>query len=268
VFTVNAQTSATRILDVRVDYSNPTTGVWCWAGCISSIANYYGHSTTQCQVANLRRIRFNYGNVNCCSITTPFTLSDTISCVSGTYFTPSYLDEIGPILNYDFNIPYNYVSTVLSYSSIKNSIDNNRPVKIVAAHYRNNRYGYHSMIIIGYDDNGNIIHYIDPGSGIMQDTYNNITTTECMGVWDYQYGVSYPTAWVLTQSPCPTNLNLTARIGSNAIIVASNDIQCSALINNNTTVSLTAGNSITLTNGFETTNGCVFTATTATNPCQ
>lgn len=146
VFISNAQTSATRILDVRVDYSNPSTGDWCWAGCISSIANYYGHGTTQCGVANLRRIRFNYGNVNCCSITTPYTHSDTLSCVSGASFAFSSMDEIGPILYYDFSIPNNHVSTVLSYSSIKNAIDNNRPVKIVAAHYVNNKYGYHSML--------------------------------------------------------------------------------------------------------------------------
>lgn len=102
----------------------------------------------------------------------------------------------------------------------------------------------------------------------MQDTYNNITTTQCMGIWDYQYGLMWPTAWELTQSPCPVNLNLTARIGSNATIVASNDIQCSALINNNANVSLTSGNSITLSNGFETVNGCVFTANTTASPCQ
>ena len=61
---VSAQTSATRILDVQWDSSNPTTGVWCWAGCISSIANYYANNTTRCQVADFRRIRFNYGNIN------------------------------------------------------------------------------------------------------------------------------------------------------------------------------------------------------------
>lgn len=270
---LKAQNSETRILDINRDSSTPTTGLWCWAGCISSIANYYGNNTTRCQVAELRRLRFptwHPGGSNCCSITSPYSQADSTSCVSGAYFSSLNSDEIGKILYYDFGIHNSYIESVLSYSQIKDQINNNKPIKIVSARDRGDgSFSYHSMIIIGYDDNNNTIYYIDPGYGYMQDSYNDIITTECMGYSNqYQYGLDEPTTWTMIPAPCPINLLLEDRIGSDATIKVQNDIVCKMLINNNAIVTITAGNSVTLSGGLETVNGCELTINTSVNPCN
>lgn len=257
-----------RVLDVN--YVNQEHACcWCWAACITMIGNYYGNDQLQlCEVVDMRRINSNLGSNDCCNMQTPYVLNDTITCISGCSFG-SDSDPINTIFQSDLGISSSIIFGALSYNSIKNEIDNNRPIKIIAGRPRSDGNGtsYHSLVIIGYDDNGQIIYYIDPISGYYADSYSNITTSFCMGQFDYQYGYQYSCNYVFSSNPCPVVLELTYNIGSNAVIRASNTINCNSVIQNSVNVDFVTGTYIQLDSGFEVTIGSVLNVSTTSNPC-
>jgi hypothetical protein len=112
-----------------------------------------------------------------------------------------------------------------------------------------------------------MIHYIDPGSGYWEESYYNMTNTYCIGTWDRMYGYGASCSYRISSDPCPTNLNLTVNIGSDAVITASNSIQCSSTINNNAEVEFISGN-ILLNNGFAVEIGASLAIEISSNPCQ
>ena len=199
----------------------------------------------------------------------PYIKSDSTTCISACSFGWSS-DPIATIFRNNLGIGVNFMSGTLSYQQIKCEINNNRPMKIIVGKPRTppaTGTSYHSLVIIGYDDYGGIIHYIDPGSGYYSDSYFDITNYFCMGKWDYQYGYGSSCTYQLTSNPCPSHLTITNTIGSNASISASNSIECNSIIKNNSIVNFTAGSSILLNNGFGVGIGSIFTAETNPNPC-
>lgn len=244
---------------------------WCWASCIAIIGRYYGNDNLQlCDVVDMRRVNMNLGNNNCCSLQTPYNNNDSTTCISSCSFW-GLTDPIATIFQTNLGIGVSYVTGALTYAQIKSEIDNNRPIKIIAGRPRTppaTGTAYHSMVIIGYNDNGQIIHYIDPIGGNYAESYSNITSTFCMGLYDYEYGYAGSTNYTFTNNACPTNLNLTYNIGSNATIRASNNIQCNSVIQNSANVSFIAGSQIQLNSGFEVTVGSTFNASVSNSPCQ
>ena len=263
----NCQNNGIRVLDLEYIYQvHPCC--WCWAACITTIGNYYGNDNLElCDVVDYRRINGGLGANDCCNLQIPYTSNDSVTCIRGCPFY-GVSDPIGRIFQQYLNINLTFYSGVLTYSQIKTEIDNNKPIKIIVG--RLNQWGnpsYHSLVIIGYDDDGELIHYIDPGHGFFIDSYYDITHYYCMGGSDRLYGFPETCNYRFTTNPCPTSLNLIVNIGSNAEIKASNTIQCSSTISNNSNVKLIAGSSVTLTNGFEVQLGSVFFANTSSTPC-
>jgi hypothetical protein len=243
---------------------------WCWAACITMVGRYYGQKDLQlCEIVEFWRINENMGSNNCCVMHTPLNHTDTTTCISGTSFY-GQSDPIGTIFQNDLNIGVSFSNGALSYSQIKNEIDNNRPIKVIVGRPRTpplTGISYHSMLIIGYNDNGNIIHYIDPGSGYYSDSYSNITTSFCMGGYGYKYGYGSTCNYTFSSISCPTNLSLTSNFVSNSVRRASNLIECTSEVNNSAKVVFLTGSEISLNAGFSVTLGSAFYGNTCNFPC-
>lgn len=260
--------SQQRVLDVNYVYQIHAC-CWCWAACITMIGNYYGNEQLQlCEVVDMRRINSSMGSNDCCNMQTPYVMNDTITCISSSTFG-SNTDPISTIFQNNLGINSSIVFNALSYGAIKTEIDSNRPIKVVAGRPSSSGFGssYHSLVIIGYDDNGQIIHYIDPISGYYADNYSNITSSLCMGQFNYQYGYRSSCNYVFSNDPCPKDLNLTFNIGSNAVVRASNTIHCNSTIQNYTSVHFISGSHVQLNSGFGVEIGSVLFVNTTNDPC-
>ena len=239
----------TRVLDVP-NSSAPSGSNWCWAVCAHMATQYYGNNTELCTIVEWARQNLAYpdrGDDNCCS--------NPDSCFGGLYI--SQLDDVLASEGLSCSIVY----SVLSLSVLQSTINDNRPI-IIQGHHNTPNYGWHTMIIKGYD--GNDIHYNDGGSSYIT-SYNDAITTDCMGTWLWRWQ-NY--SHILTGQPCPVNLNLTQKIDSDADIVAEQTINISCIIGLNRDIALTAGGNITFGSGFEIPVGSTIEASIETNPCQ
>ncbi len=238
----------TRVLDVPTNTS-PSGSNWCWASCTTMATHYYGNNTSECEIVEWTRLNISSpdrGDDNCCSFPD--------SCFGG--LSISDLDEVLGSENLDCSIVYN----VVSLSTLQSCINDNRPLLIQGHHNPNG--GWHTMIIIGYD--GNDIHYNDGGSAYIT-SYNDAITSDCMGMWAWRWQ-SY--THILTDQPCPVDLNLTQEIDADADINALSDIVISCEIGSNRSLSLIAGDGITFNSGFSIPLGSTLDADVVSNPCQ
>lgn len=250
IFTIcSSVVGQTRVLDVP-NSAAPSGSNWCWAVCTHMATQYYGNSTELCTIVEWARQNLadpDRGNDNCCSYPD--------SCFGGAYV--STLDEVLASEGLSCSIVYN----IVSLSTLQSTINDNRPI-IIQGHHNTPNYGWHTMIIKGYD--GSDIHYNDGGSSFIT-SYNDAITTDCMGTWLWRWQ-NY--SHILTGQPCPVNLNLTQEIDANADISAQNNIVLSCEIGTNRSIILTAGNSITFNSGFVIPVGSTLDANVVTNPCQ
>lgn len=243
--TANGQT---RVLEVPFITQQPNNQ-WCWAAASAMASTYYGNNSSMCGIVEWARLNLtspNRGSSNCCNLPTP------ALCNQGIFISsiPTILASEG----------LTCTSTgVVTLQSVKDIINDNRPLLIQG----NRGTSWHTMVIIGY--NNNDLHYYDPIDGYHINSYSDATTIECLG--------AFLTKWtsfshILTTIHCPTNLSLHYTIGANANIHAQVSLTINGLINNNSTVTLTSGNSISFDPGFEIQIGSTLTANVTSNPCQ
>lgn len=246
----NGQTRDLDVIPISSGVSN-----WCWADAISMISTYYGNNPSVCGIAEWTRINIpstGLGNTDCCTIPIPS------SCNKG--IIP---DDIHTVLHNSQGIDSD-LKDVLSLSSIYYVINNNRPLMMICS---NQGGGGHDMVLYGYttiSSNDATIHYIDNGqyySTLHSSAVSQFSLGQYYSVWSR--GSIVPTTQV-----CPANLSLHNTIGANANIKAQVSITIDGIINNNSTVSLTAGSNIVFNPGFEIQSGSTLTATTSSNPCQ
>lgn len=247
ILSLNGQS---RILEVPFITQQPNSN-WCWAASCAMVSTYYGNNPSVCGIVEWVRLNLSYynmGNYDCCEIPTTTICNHWI-----------YISDIPAILSSEGLSCTS--SGVLSLASVKDVINDNRPIIIQGNHQSSG--GWHTLVIIGY--NNSDIHYMDPWDGYYINTYTDATTIECLGafLWrwkDYSH--------VLTTMHCPTNLSLHYTIGANANIHAQVSLTIDGLINNNSNVTLTSGNSISFNPGFEIQIGSTLTANVTPNPCQ
>lgn len=250
LFAYTSVFSQTRVLDIP-RHTHPSGSDWCWAGCVKMATEYYGNNTPLCDIVQYKCVYLSPPRVcYCCS--------NPSSC-----YGPIGITQIGRVLGNE-GINSSYVDDgVLSLNSLQMIINDNRPV-IIQGHH-NPSGGWHTMIVIGYDDT-NLV-YNDPadGSGSYITSYNDAITSDCMGLHDWRW---QDYCHILTDQPCPVDLNLTEDIDTDANIVAQNNITLSCEIGNNREIILTAGNQIAFNSGFELPVGSTLEAKIESNPCQ
>lgn len=238
-----------RVLEVPFITQQPF-GNLCWAASTAMVSTYYGNNTSTCNIVEWARLNLSYpnrGTSNCCGTPMPS------PCDRGLIIT-----DIPVVLASE-----NLSSTedgVITLSNLANIINNNRPM--IFQGYKSSG-SWHTMVIIGYSNSD--IHYIDPWDGYYINSYSDATTLECLGAFYYKWE-DY--THILTTPACPSNLFLHNAIGANATIRATVGITCEGIINNNSTVSLIAGNNILFTSGFEVQLGSTLEASVSSNPCQ
>jgi hypothetical protein len=240
----------TRILEVPT-HSSPSGSNWCVFGCTRMATVYYGNDTPECEIVEWARQNIltpNRGNSDCCNSPTP---DDCFQGVS--------TGDIGIILDSE-NLNNLYSSNVISLSNLQSIINDNRPIVITG---KSTSWGLHAMIIKGYDDNN--FHYNDPAGGAYIIDYTTAVNNYDLGRYQkYKWDKS----WTLTNQPCPTSLDLTQDIDSDADIVALGDINASCEIGANRAVTITSGLSVTMESGFFIPNGSTLYIDVSSNPCQ
>jgi hypothetical protein len=235
-------------LDVPNNIS-PSGSSWCWASCVTMATNYYGNNTDECEIVEWTRLNIPYPDReddNCCSFPD--------SCFGGLL-----IGDIEEVLGSE-NLNCTFIHDIVSLNSLQSAINDNRPL-IIQGHH-NSPYGWHTMIIKGYDES--YIHYNDGGSSYIT-LYDDAITYECMGtyLWRWQ---DY--THVLTDQPCPVNLNITQDINADADIKAQNSITLSCEIGENRLIKLTSGGELYFNSEFYMPLGSTLDAVISQNPCQ
>lgn len=241
----------TRVLDVPI-HASPVGSNWCWAGCTFMATQYYGNSTSECEIVEWARLNLaspNRGTSNCCTSPTP------ALCYGGIY-----IDDLDEVINSE-NLGCSIVYSTISLGTLQTIINDNRPL-IIQGHHNPNG-GWHTLIITGYD--GTYLQYNDPSGGSYITSYNDAITYDCLGLYLWRW---QDYTHILTNQPCPINLNLTQDIDADADIVAQNNISISCEIGSNRNIMLNAGNSIIFNSGFVLPAGSTLLAEVITNPCQ
>lgn len=241
--------------DLQVSPTSSGVSNWCWADAITMISTYYGNNPSICSIAEWTRINIpstGLGNTDCCTIPTPTVCNKGITD-----------DDIHTVLHNSQGIDSD-LKDVLSLSSIYYVINNNRPLILLCS---NQGGGGHVMVLYGYStisSNDAMINYVDNGQ--------YYSTLHSSAISQFSLG-QYYSMWTLgsivpTTQVCPANLLLHNTIGANASIKAQVNITIDGIINNNSTVSLTAGSNIVFNPGFEIQSGSTLTVTVSSNPCQ
>lgn len=195
---------------------------WCWAGVTTTILDYYGYPTPQCDIAEYTRTVAtwnDFGSTNCCT-------NPSVGC---NYWNYNYgydgsiqdiLVHFGSISNYGYSDP-------LSLSMINTEIAGNRPFVV--------RWGWDAgggHFVVGHGVSGNDVYYMNPwfGEGLHVSTYDwlvsggthtwthtNVLTTAPIGIEDEAY---------------PSTLNIFPNPSSDFIqLTATNEIQSVQIMN-------------------------------------
>ncbi|MCT4646030.1 MAG: T9SS type A sorting domain-containing protein [Carboxylicivirga sp.] len=128
---------------------------WCWDGCSYCILDYYGVTTSQCEIAEFARSRNleYFGSVNCCT--------NPASCNKGNWLNDSE-GSIEEILMHFGKLKTLPKDLYLSKEEIRTNLTCGNPFVIRWGWKRASGGGH---VIVGHGIKGNTIYYMDPWYG-------------------------------------------------------------------------------------------------------
>jgi hypothetical protein len=144
---------------VDVSYKIQAQSEWCWAASSQCLLSYYGYSVSQCDIAEYARgnnLRYNYGNVNCCT-------DPTQGCNNiNDLFDISFLNAgtVSDILNHFGYLSSSRYNRALTLSEVQTQISAQNPFAFAIKWSIGTQQGGHVMV--GYGLIGNYVFYMDP----------------------------------------------------------------------------------------------------------
>jgi len=140
---------------------------WCWAGSSKAVLNFYGQSPSQCQIVN-----WAFGLNSACG-NSNFNWTGYPNQPNYLYGTSGSVQSI--LANW--GIPNSAYSYALSWNTIVNDINANRPFVIA---YEWTSGGGHILVGTGYEtyDGENYVYMMNPwpGEGNTYGTYDSVVS--------------------------------------------------------------------------------------------
>ncbi len=242
---LSASSAQAQILDIPVNIQEQDQ--WCWAGVSKSVLNYYGHTVSQCEIAEYNRTVAtwrSFGTQNCCTVPNG-------DCNYWNYNWGTS-GSIQDILVHFKNIQNKGNGAALSLTEIKTELSNLRPFVI--------RWGWTAgggHFLVGHGlTTDNTLYYMNPwfGEGAKFAAYDWVKSSSDH-TWTHTNVIlsnpvppqsTIPTGTtVLCINPVNQTYKTTVALGSTSYVWTLNPSNAGTITNNGTSCSIDFNNTYT-----------------------